>query len=579
MLPMLAHMEFAVASEIAAAEGLTQFAQNPDLPTVESIPELPDLLPAPPPEELTIPPLPPAEELLRPREPPDFEDDEALPDIPGEIVVERFIVEGSTVFDAEDLAAATAPYTNRPLSFTELFEVRAAVTQLYQAAGYITSGAYIPVGQVVDDGTVTIQVIEGGLANINIDGLTRLNPNYVRSRVEIATDPPLNVDRLLDALQLLQQDPRIERLTAELAAGPNVATSRLNLTVIEADPVAVRLFMDNGQSLPIGSFRRGLSVNHLNLTGQGDAVDVVYSNTAGSNALDVSYQFPFNARNGTLEMLYSRGESRVIDENFEILDIRTRSEEWSLGLRQPLYQTPTAELALGLRFTHERSDRTFQVPGFGRFGFPSLGAQDGETRISAIRFSQEWHQRGQDYFWGGRSQFNLGMDWVGATINPEPIPDSEFWSWQGQAQWVQRVAPETLLIGRVAGQLTTQDLLSLEQFRLGGLGSVRGYVQDQTLSDNGFFASLEARVPIARIPEWESTLQLTPFVDYGRAWNAGDRSVRAPDELLSVGAGLLWQVSDRASLRVDWGIPLLEPGPSGDSLQESGILFSISGEL
>ena len=49
MLPMLAHMEFAVASEIAAAEGLTQFAQNPDLPTVESIPELPDLLPAPPP--------------------------------------------------------------------------------------------------------------------------------------------------------------------------------------------------------------------------------------------------------------------------------------------------------------------------------------------------------------------------------------------------------------------------------------------------------------------------------------------------------------------------------------------------
>ncbi|HEY9886957.1 MAG TPA: ShlB/FhaC/HecB family hemolysin secretion/activation protein, partial [Candidatus Obscuribacterales bacterium] len=562
MLLMPAYAELPPLPMVREVEVAPSLAQSPGQPPANTAPEPPDLSPTLPSLELPLPPLPPPEEILRPSEAPSREAEEAAPEIPGEIVVDRFVVEGSTVFSPADLQTVTAPYTDRPLTFTELFAVRAAVTQLYQEAGYITSGAFIPVGQVVDDGTVTIQVIEGRLADINIEGLTRLNPNYVRRRVAIAAGPPLQVERLLAALQLLQQDPRIDRLTAELAAGPGVATSILNLTVVEAEPLAVRLFADNGQSPSIGSLRRGIGVSHLNLTGQGDTLDLTYSNTDGSNSVDVAYGFPFNALNGTVELAYSRGESRVIDEDFEILNLRTQSEEWSIGLRHPLYQTPTEELALGVRLTHEVSDRTFQPPGFERFGFPSLGAQDGVTRVSAIRFFQEWQRRGPDSFIGVRSQFNLGTDWLGATINPSPIPDSEFWSWQGQGQWVQRVAPETLIIGRIAGQLADRDLLSLEQFRLGGLGSVRGYGQDQTLSDNGLFASLEARVPLLRIPQWESTVQLTPFVEYGRAWNRGDRRVNAPAELLSVGAGLLWQVSDRASLRVDWGVPLLEPGPS-----------------
>ena len=37
-----------------------------------------------------------------------------------------------------------------------------------------------------------------------------------------------------------------------------------------------------------------------------------------------------------------------------------------------------------------------------------------------------------------RSQFNLGVD-IGATSNPDPTPDGEFFSWLAQAQRVQRL--------------------------------------------------------------------------------------------------------------------------------------------
>ncbi|WP_289457345.1 POTRA domain-containing protein, partial [Klebsiella pneumoniae] len=67
---------------------------------------------------------------------------------------------GSTVFSPEQLAKVLEPFTNRPISFAELFSARSAITQLYFGNGYITSGAYIP-PQTLQGKVVTINVLEG----------------------------------------------------------------------------------------------------------------------------------------------------------------------------------------------------------------------------------------------------------------------------------------------------------------------------------------------------------------------------------------------------------------------------------
>ena len=83
---------------------------------------------------------------------------------------------------------------------------------------YITSGAFIP-EQDIEEGIVEIQVVEGKLEDIQITGNHRLNPNYVIRRLELAGAAPLNTEHLLEGLQLLQLDPLIETIDAELSAG------------------------------------------------------------------------------------------------------------------------------------------------------------------------------------------------------------------------------------------------------------------------------------------------------------------------------------------------------------------------
>ena len=565
----------AVANIAIAASTLclstVSFAQSPPsndpgLPPVDE-----EILPQPV-------PLPLPEELLPlPSTPPDLP--ESGLDIPGTIVVDRFEVLGSTVFSEAQLAAATAQFVGKPITFAELFEARSAITNLYINAGYISSGAFLPSEQFVDDGVVEIRVVEGSLEDINIEGLKKLNPSYIRSRIGIAARPPLNVEDLVESLQLLQINPLIENISAELASGTGVGGSILNLTVKEAPVIGTRLTLDNSRSTTVGSFRRRATFSHANVLGLGDGFNLSYSNTDGSDTWEANYTIPINPRNGTFSASFSTTDSRVVTDDFEILGIRSESDQLSFSVRQPIIETPTQLLALGLTLDHDRSSSTFQLPGAERLPFPTLGAEDGKTRVSALRFSQEWTQRSAAEVLALRSQFSFGVPWFDATDNNGGLPDSEFFSWQGQAQWVKTINRDQLLIARLNGQWADDSLLSLEQFRLGGQGSVRGYRQDQSTADNGLFASVEMRFPLLSIPDWNTTAQIAPFIDYGLGWNNGDQADPDPNDFLSVGTGLLWQVGDRITARVDFGIPLIDPGPEGDSLQESGILFTISGDL
>ncbi|MGB3206336.1 MAG: POTRA domain-containing protein, partial [Crinalium sp.] len=168
--------------------------------------------------------------------------------------------------------------TNRPISFAELLQARSTVTQLYIDKGYVTSGALIPL-QTLTEGVVTIQVVEGSLEDIKITGTRRLQPNYVRSRIAIATKSALNVPRLLEALRLLQLDPLIASISAELAAGSTPGTSLLTIKVQEADTFKTQANFDNSRSPSVGSFRRGGQITEANLLGLGDAINLEYSNS------------------------------------------------------------------------------------------------------------------------------------------------------------------------------------------------------------------------------------------------------------------------------------------------------------
>ena len=524
---------------------------RPEIPPPQDVqPPSPESLPSPEPPQS----LPSPEDLLQPLPPATTPGQEAFPgNATQTITIKRFEVVGSTVFSPERLAKLLAPFTQKPISVAELFQARSAVTQLYIEQGYITSGAYIP-PQRLRLGVVTIQVVEGGLEAINVTGTRRLNPNYVRSRIAVNTSHPLNRNRLLESLQLLQLNPLIQNLSAELSAGSRPGASVLELQVTEAKSFSTQTALDNGRVPSVGSFRRRLQLNEANLLGQGDGLSLGYTNTDGSNALDASYLLPLNPRNGTLSLSYGTASSDIIERSFDLLDIESASRYYELTLRQPLVQTPRQEFALGLTASRQESNISSLLD---TFGVPpsalSPGADDeGRTRISALQFFQEWTSLNTREVIAARSQFSLGIGALDATINSDP-PDSRFFAWQGQAQWVRLLAPDTLLLIRSNVQLADRALVPIEQFSLGGLESVRGYRQDLLLSDNGAFASAEVRLPLLRVSQLDAVLQLTPFVDVGTTWNSSGRSAPDPNTLASVGLGLRLSQSDRFTARLDWG--------------------------
>ena len=548
-------------------------AQNPNSTEVQEQP-LPFPLPPKLPEPVPLPQTPPETPLELPA--PTIPSPKKRPDIPGSITVSRFEFQGNTAFSAEELAAVTAPFTNRPLTFAELLQAEVAVTKLYTNAGYINSGALIPAGQIFapDGAVVKIQIIEGEVEEILVTVEGRLNPDYVKSRLAIATAKPLNQNDLLEALQVLQLNPLIQIISADLSAGTRPELSVLSVKVQEADTFKVELFTDNGRVKSIGSFQRGIRFKQGNLFGFGDGLQVEYANTDGSNAVYADYTIPINSYNGTIKLMSRLNFTEVIESPFDRLDITGDSLYLDLSFRQPVIQTPSQELALGITASRAASETTLLGVGFPL----SPGANDeGQTRLWALRFFQEWTQRTTQDVFSLRSQFSFGLDAFDATTNEEP-PDSSFFEWQGQGQYVRLLAPDTLLVLRSSAQLSSKPLLSLEQFALGGLYSVRGYRQNLLLTDNGVFASAEVRLPILRVDSVNGVLQVVPFADFGVAWNDDDNPIPTPNPntLASVGLGLQWQMGDNFNARLDWGIPLTDFEVQSNTSSEQELYFTVN---
>ncbi len=306
--------------------------------------------------------------------------------------------------------------------------------------------------------------------------------------------------------------------------------------------------------------------------GLGDSLLLTFTNTIGSNAGDFSYTLPINARNGTIGFNFGISSSRIIEEPFDVLDIRSNSRYFELSYRQPILQSPSQELALGVTLTRQEGKATLID---GEIPFPVPGSDfEGVTRTHALRLFQDYVKRNERTVFALRSQFSFGLPIFDSTDNEEP-PDGRFFSWRGQAQWLRLLAPDTLLVLRGDVQMADRPLVPLEQFGLGGPFNVRGYRQDALLSDSGLFASAEVRIPVWRIPSINGLLQVAPFFDIGTTWNRSDEPEPDPHSLAAIGLGLRFQMGTNLSARFDWGHQLIRTDLPKNTLQEKGLYFSL----
>jgi hemolysin activation/secretion protein len=500
-----------------------------------------------------------------------------------QLYVREFRFEGNKVFSSQELAKITAGYVGRDISNLELEDARRAVTEYYISHGYIDSGAVLP-DQNPHDGVVIIQITEGTLNAMKITGNKWLRESYIRDRLERWSGPPLNMNDLKEGLQLLRQNPNIVQVNAELRPDVTPGASILDVHIKDESPFRLGLQVDNDRPPSVGAEEVLLLAGDTSLTGHSDPLNVSYGIAEGGdpgfkfsdfNDVSASYLVPLTVYDTTLRIYGYRNDYSVIEEPFTPLDITSESYRAGVTLRQPLYETASRELALAVTFEREHSQtfvsgQPFQIPGSG-------STTNGITDISALRLVQEWIDRNQVQVVALRSTFSVGLGAFDVT-NDGTDRNAHFFTWLGQAQYVRRLfnTPNQLIL-RVEGQLTPRPLVSLEQFTLGGADSVRGYLVNQIVRDDGVFSSAELRVPVIFNRLGAPIVQLAPFFDFGGAWNVG-ASTPEPTTISSAGVGVLITPNQRLNAQLYWGYAFHKIANPNDDPQDIGITFKVSYE-
>ncbi len=502
------------------------------------------------------------------------------------VFVKEVRLTGNTAFPDEILRKITKHYENRIVSNEELQTLRHQLTRYYIDHGYINSGVILP-DQEIKDGLIYLRVIEGEMSDVKISGNNWLRSSYVNDRIAQSFETPLNIKDVQERLLLLQQDPLIERINAELRPGLIPGQSRMNIHITEARPYEIGIASANNRSPSIGGISGQVWLRHRNLTGFGDALYFSYSGTEGLDDFFGSYSIPLTSYDTRLNLYYQNSEALVVEDPIEDASIRSTTETFGISLSQPIYRTPRQTFTLSLAFEHRRSKTFFNNEPFAfALGVPEIGDEKGESKISVLRFTQEWLDRSQNQVIAARSTFNWGINTLGATIN-DNAPDGQFFAWLGQFQWVRRLPwLDSQVIFRTDAQFANESLLPLEKFSIGGMHSVRGYRENQLVRDNGAVGSLELRVPVFRLPLpvlsqsiVDGQVQFAVFVDYGWSEN---QDLATPDlkTIGSWGLGVLWDPSPKIHTALYWGVPFenIREGLEHD-LQDSGIHFSFNAQL
>ena len=491
----------------------------------------------------------------------------------------RFILkaiqfEGNKGLSDKQLQIVAQPFINKAVSLVDLETIRQLLIQHYRQAGYLYPSVILP-SQHISQGLVRYQINEGHLVSINITGEERLNENYIRDRINLDSDEPLQQAVLLERFQLLLADPMIERVNGAIKPGANPGETILDLAITRAKPYELYLVMDNYTPPSVGSYTGRVSGIVRNLTGQGDFLQLDFNGSEGLLAIDSYFSIPFTHYDTRFNIGVHASDVKVVDDTLKHLDIKNKFLDVNVGISQPLFRSLNRVFNLELQYAFRQSKTSvLDIPMA-----LSLGVEeDGTATVSVLRFIQSFLDRNNDHVLSMRSSFNFGFDAFNATINQSPIPDGRYFSWQGQLHYIHRLDERgTEIFFRTDLQFASEPLLPLERFALGGVQTVRGYREYEVVRDEGYAMSLEIRYPLL-LPgtAYGHQLRIIPFFDFGQAWNKHQEK----KSLYSAGIGLNWQWRQFGA-EFYWAKALNNLGTVDREydVQDSGIHFQLHAQI
>ncbi|MFW5450413.1 MAG: ShlB/FhaC/HecB family hemolysin secretion/activation protein [Methylophagaceae bacterium] len=478
------------------------------------------------------------------------------------------VIKGGTVFNEGTLDGITQAYIGRRIDSVMVESMRQKINQYYLKQGYLNSGV------IVEDinyqtGEVSLRVVEGRLSAITFSGQGRLPKRYLKQRLWNDDRQIFNIQLLRERIQVLLDDPMIDKVDGDLEPGDALGQAKLNMVITRSKPYQLSFGFDNQGSVSAGELRANSRAIIYTPLGLGDQLDLELVGSKGGFQGKVNYRIPIGNHQAYIELGYIKGDSDIIEAPFDRIDISSKSDRFDLSYWQALDSIP---LTLGIGFSISQT-KNFLLDQ--PFSF-SPGEEDGRSKISALRLTQNYSIRNNSSALSATSTVSVGLKVFNATDhNSSTRPDSSFLSWRSAFSYLHQYEKQNIsLVINTSFQLAGSSLLPAERFSLGG-ANLRAYRLNSLVRDQGVSATAELNY---RMKTNDLYGEFIPsiFVDTGLAWDY--KEFNAKEDLTAIGIGLKWKYADRIQMNLSWA-KALNSRQDNSSLQDRGIYFHLNWRL
>lgn len=423
------------------------------------------------------------------------------------IFVKAFQFNGNTLFSADQLSAAGRSYLNRPLRFEELQEAAAAIAAVYRQAGWVVR-VLLP-DQEIQDGTVTIQILEAIFGGVRLEGQgsSRIKTDRLVSIIgaQHPTGSILNAQAIDRALLIAGDLPGVT-VNGSLRQGAQKGETELAITVTDKPFFAGDTALDNTGSRFIGSNRFAVNIVLASPLGWGEQISINASHTEGSAYQRIGTSLPLSPSGWRIGTYTSHLNYKVIATELSALNITGTSDSVGVEATYPLVRS----IFNNLYFT----------ANYDRKSFDNLanGAVSTLYKTSTLAFQLNGNLLDGA---GGGGTNNAILSLVNGDIDldgsPNQIADAltaqtagSFTKLRYAFSRLQTVSDEVSFNASLSGQHTKKNLDSSEKFSIGGSSGVRAYPSGEGSGALAQLINLELRWRLPQGIEW------TGFYDYGR---------------------------------------------------------------
>ncbi|MDE2348532.1 MAG: ShlB/FhaC/HecB family hemolysin secretion/activation protein [Gammaproteobacteria bacterium] len=408
----------------------------------------------------------------------------------------EYRVLGNTLLGTRTLERAVYPHLGPDRSFSDVQAARAALEKAYHDAGYSTVYVDIP-EQTVGSGVIRLRVTEGRLDRVHVIGA-----RYFYDRRLVAALPALKQGTSPYFPALQKELVHLNQLSPDLAVapilkpGPLPATVDVELKVKDSLPLHGNVEVNDRYTADTTHTRLTANLSYDNLFQRYQTLSLQYqtapANSRDARVLAATYLAPIPDWHSTVALFAVKTDSDVATVGtLAVLGKgRIYGGRYIMQLPRQGHYYPTLTFGADFKDFDESVLLTagggvdtpirymnWSIVYGGSFPNPrrptsfTIGANFGVRGLvnDAVQFESKRALSNPDYVY-----------WHADVTHTEPLP-------YGAG-----------LLFRAAGQYAVSPLIDNEQFAIGGVDTVRGYLEAEALGDMGIAGTVELHTPSAR---------------------------------------------------------------------------------